>query len=251
MRAPKISAIVIIRTKSENIAGMKAVRITGAIEIFVMMNHHIEHLARQRRYGSQSVKAELRMLFHYGHLAIVETAGLFENGERNSRLTDVVKHTGERQALPISTGHAYLLTEGHCQSGDKQTMLIGHAVVRPNRIDPRRKALRLDMADYCVARGFDRWRIEWLAEACRREDVLQGIDCRGNRRRFANCRIVGIGGQRCDVAPQYRKQLATVNRKMQNVRGSERVGPGTLQKRSLVDQKYCLCIRRFAPEAIP
>jgi hypothetical protein len=55
-------------------------------------------------------------------------------------------------------------------------MLIGHAVVRPNRIDPRDKALRLDLTNDCVAGGFDRRRIKRPATACRGKDALQGVE---------------------------------------------------------------------------
>ena len=61
----------------------------------MVVYHHIEHLRRQPLGRAQGVEAILWMLAHDGHLVFVESAGLFENGERNACLADIVKHPGE------------------------------------------------------------------------------------------------------------------------------------------------------------
>src|SRR6185437_5135128 len=79
----------------------QSMRISGAVEILMVVNHHVEHFRRQSRYGSEGVETVLRMLAHHGQLTLVERARLFQNGERNTRLADVVQHSRERQPLAI------------------------------------------------------------------------------------------------------------------------------------------------------
>ena len=123
-------------------------------------------------HGTQRIDSVLRMVSHDSQLIGIERAWLFEDGQRNACLADIVKHSGKREPLTICMRHADVLPERHGQSGHDQAMLIGLAMVHADRLDPRGQALHLDLVDDRVAGLLDRRRLDRPAHARRGKYML-------------------------------------------------------------------------------
>ena len=74
--------------------GTECVGISAAIEIFVMVPHGIENFRGDARRILQYVASRGGMGLDQRALALVQSPGLVEHGERDLCLADVVEHRG-------------------------------------------------------------------------------------------------------------------------------------------------------------
>ena len=120
-----------------------------------MVNDHVEHLGVKRGNRTQRVEAVLRMLAHDRQLVVVEPTWLFQDRQRNARLADIMKHSGDREALAVLARRSDVLAECHGYSRHQQAVLIGLAMVHADGFDPRGQTLRLELTDDDIARALD------------------------------------------------------------------------------------------------
>ena len=112
----------------------------------------------------------------------------------------------------------------------------------------------LDVADDGVAGGVDHGNIERHADACRREDVMQGVkpgfDAGGPFDRIFQ--MVGgagrVGRPRIDVVQQRLNQRPGIERPIHDVGGTERLGLDGLDTGRLVGDENNLAVFRLAAE---
>ena len=187
---------------------------------------------------------------HHGHLGIVEPARLFQNGERDAGLADVVQHSRKRQPLTIGAGRAELLAECHGQSGDQKAMLIGLAVMRANRIDPCRKALRFDLADDRIAGRLDRIGVRRRATASCGKDAAKCVGCGYDARAAVLRKFRVFVGQRSGLAPKLGEKSPAVDGAMDDVGGADGKRARVLQPGRLFGDEDHLGILRPALELV-
>lgn len=196
--------------KIRQLAPCKPVGISRSVKIFVVMDHHVEHVRIESRNALQGLKSEQGMLPHCDYFLPLERAGLFQKGNRNSGFPDIVKQARERQPPLVGARKAELPAERHGNASYQQAMLIGQAVVMAHNVDPARKPLGLDVGDDSLTCRLNHIQINRNSGDRRSEDALQCPDpCRDpvgvvNRERRR------IPRQETDVAKQGREQTLAV-----------------------------------------
>src|SRR5436190_1361968 len=74
-----------------NFISGKAVRISGPVKIFVVMQDHVEHLGVQSSLRTKRLVTELGMSLHDGSFLLGELGRLFQNVDWNLGLAEVVQ----------------------------------------------------------------------------------------------------------------------------------------------------------------
>jgi hypothetical protein len=112
------AGILFVMAGGLEFAGIEAVRISRSIQIFVMVNDHVEHLGRQPRHFLQRFVSHQRMLAHHRQFIGIERTGLFQDGQWNASLADVMQQSGGRDLLLVDTGEVQMLGECDRHPGD-------------------------------------------------------------------------------------------------------------------------------------
>ena len=102
----------------------RPVGISAAVEQFVMVQDHIQHLRRKAAFGGERVIAAPRMLADRDPFLVGERARLVQDRSRNEGLADIVQQRGAGQTALVVLAHAEMLREGNGEAGDKEAMAI-------------------------------------------------------------------------------------------------------------------------------
>jgi len=124
---------------------LEAVRVSRSIKIFMVMNHHIEHLRINSFDGLKRIESELRMFLHDSDLVVIKQAGLFQNSNRDSGFSDIMEQTREGQFLLVLAEKSKMSAERDRHSSDQQAMLIGLAMMLANDINPVKESSRFNV----------------------------------------------------------------------------------------------------------
>src|SRR5579872_6631537 len=102
----------------------------------MMMQHDVEHLAREATLVCERLIAALRMLTDDKDFLIRELAGLVQDPDRDEGLADIVQQRGTGQAALIVFAHAQMLRKGHRKASDEQAMPVAAGVMAADRGQP-------------------------------------------------------------------------------------------------------------------
>src|SRR5450432_4821496 len=150
--------------------------ISRSVEVFMVMNHHVEHVRIKALHSLQRLKSQERMLPHDRDLFPLERAGLFQESNRDPGLAYIVKQTCERQFPLVRARKPEMLAECHGNAGDQKAMLVRQAVMSAHDIDPAYEPLSLNMGDDRLAGRLDHFQIDRGSSGGRSEDALQCPD---------------------------------------------------------------------------
>jgi len=124
-----------------NLISDQTVRVSRTIDIFVMVDHHIDHLRINARSARQRLGAVLRVMFNYLTFLLGQRTRLLEYSQRDPGFADIVQHSRSSEAKPIGSRQTESLTERRCHARYKQTMLVCLAMVCADGLDPTAQAL--------------------------------------------------------------------------------------------------------------
>ena len=153
---------------------LEAVRIPGPVEIFVVMQDHVEHFGMQAGGVAQRFVSEFRMGAHDCDFLLAQRRWLFQNLDRDARLAEVMQQAGRGQALLVGRREAETPAERHRDRCDDQAMLERLAVVLANDLEPVRQPVFIDSLDDVGARRLDHLQVGERAGERRGKHVLQG-----------------------------------------------------------------------------
>ena len=133
-----------------DLLAVQAVGIAGAVEEFVVVQHHVEHFGREAALRRQRVIAAARMLAHLFHFLQRQRARLVQDRHRNESLADVVQQRGAGETALVVLAHAEMLRVRDRKAGDEETMAIAAGVMAADRRQPFPQGRMLDRLENLV-----------------------------------------------------------------------------------------------------
>ena len=208
-----------------DLLAVQAVGVAGAVEEFVVMQHHVKHFGRESALGSQRVIAAARMLAHLFHLVQRQRARLVQDRHRNERLADVVQQGCTGETALVVLAHAKVLRVGDRKAGNKQAMAVAAGVMAADRRQPFAQGRMLDRLENLVLSLDDV--AEFQGNAGRK--LIEDLDHHGMRRFDAPVQDLAAIGLVISVAVRKRganplQDTLRIERPRDGVGGAERPG---------------------------
>ena len=128
-----------------DLVAVQAVGISGAVEEFVMVQHHVEHLRPGNRLAPPARRSRgADACGSRCHFLARQRARLVEDRDRDERLADIVQQRGAGQTALVVLAHAEMLGERHRKAGDEQAVAIAVGVMAADRRQPFPQRAMLD-----------------------------------------------------------------------------------------------------------
>ena len=123
--------------KQADLVALEAMGITTAIDLFVVMQAHIEDHGADLLAIHQDLAAGQRMAAHGVEFAVGELAGLIQDVIGDHHLADVVQQAGHARLAHLLLGQAELAGQGDHQGADRHRVHIGVfvGVLQPRQTD--------------------------------------------------------------------------------------------------------------------
>ena len=123
--------------KQADLVALEAMGITTAIDLFVVMQAHVEDHGADLLAVHQDLAAGQRMAAHGVEFAVGELAGLIQDVIGDHHLADVVQQAGHARLAHLLLGQAELAGQGDHQGADRHRVHIGVfvGVLQPRQTD--------------------------------------------------------------------------------------------------------------------